>query len=97
MESSNLNYESNHSEDEKRIHYLLFEYLNETTAEDCARNIKKLDCSTNEEFLIQSFIDFAKNGTYYDLDCASYVLSLLKDSGSFYAYNFPDLVSKIVK
>ena len=80
FESTSLNNEPDQSEEEKKINYLLFEYMNETTAEDVARLIKKMNLKTNEEYIINSFVKFAKNGTYSDLDCASYILSILQDS-----------------
>ena len=80
LESSTLNKEPDQSEEEKKIDHLLFEYLDETTAEDVARIIKKMNLKMNESYLINSFIKFAKNGTYSDLDWASYVLSILIDS-----------------
>lgn len=67
-ESAGLNKESELTEDEKHINYLLFEKLNDRTAEIVAKDLKSIDLKVNEEFLIDSIIRLANIGTFSDLD-----------------------------
>jgi hypothetical protein len=67
-ESASLNKESELTEEEQHIHHLLFEKLNERTAELVAKDLKSIDLKTNEEFLVDSIIRLANIGTFSDLD-----------------------------
>lgn len=71
--------EDNTSEFQKEIKTLIFEKLNESTAEDVTNKLIKLFGSKHHEenlqYLFETILKFAQQGTYTDLDNIWYVVS----------------------
>jgi regulator of nonsense transcripts 2 len=94
-ESAGLNKESELTEDEKHINYLLFEKLNDRSAEIVAKDLKSIDLKINEEFLIDSIIRLANIGTFSDLDTVCYVLNVLQQT--WMKSTVTKVIKKVVK
>lgn len=64
---------------QKQIRELIFEELNEYTADDVISKVAKLKIKTDsdKQDLSDAFFKFAQTGTYQDLDNMGYVLSKL--------------------
>ena len=69
--------EDNTTEAQKKMKHLLFECLNEQTADEVVKKLTRfnLESEDDKEYLYDTILRFAQQGTYTDLDNISYVLS----------------------